>query len=132
LHNEKLHDLSSTIIIVIMEVNKLRRIRWMRYVRRLEAMGNPYKILTGKSEGRKQLCRHKSGYVNNVRIDRRKICHEYVGWMHLDQVGTSEHGNETFRFLKRRRISWLVERLLASQEALCYSNFLRREFDMRS
>jgi hypothetical protein len=55
LHNEELHNLYSSPSIIRMI--KSRRIRWAGHVARAEAKMTAYRILVGKSEGRKPLGR---------------------------------------------------------------------------
>jgi hypothetical protein len=48
LHNEERHNLYSSQNVVRM--NKLRRVRWVGHVARMETIKNVYKILAGKPE----------------------------------------------------------------------------------
>jgi hypothetical protein len=49
-------------------------------------MGNAYKILVGKSEGKRPLGRRRRRCEDNIRMDSRDIGWEGVDWMHLAQV----------------------------------------------
>jgi hypothetical protein len=53
LHNEELHNLYSSPIIIRM-INS-RRVRWTGYVARIGAKRNVYRILVGKPEGKRPL-----------------------------------------------------------------------------
>jgi len=55
LHNEELHNLYASPNII--KVIKARRMRWVRQVARMGEMRAAYKILVGKSEGKKRLLR---------------------------------------------------------------------------
>jgi hypothetical protein len=44
---------------------------------------NAYKILIGKSEGKRQLGRHKRRWEGNIRMDLREIGSEGMDWIHL-------------------------------------------------
>jgi hypothetical protein len=50
LHNEKLHGLYSSPIIV--RVIKARRMRWVGHVARMKEVRGAYKILVGRQDGR--------------------------------------------------------------------------------
>jgi hypothetical protein len=56
LHTEKLHNLCISQIIILMTS---RRVRWAWHVARMTEMRNAYKILVGKSEGKRPLGRPK-------------------------------------------------------------------------
>jgi hypothetical protein len=76
-HNEELHNLylPSSIIRMI----KSRRMRWAIYVARMEESGNAYRILVGKSEGRRPLGRPRLKWEDNINMDLREI-----GWGGMD------------------------------------------------
>jgi hypothetical protein len=61
LHNEKLHNLyySPNIIRMI----KSRSMRWAGHVSRMETKRNPYRILVGKPERKKETSRKTKTYV---------------------------------------------------------------------
>jgi hypothetical protein len=44
---------------------------------------NPYKILVGKSEGKRPLGRPRRRWEDNIRLDLRIIGWEGVDWMYL-------------------------------------------------
>jgi hypothetical protein len=46
-------------------------------------MRNAYKILVGKSEGKKPLGRLRHIWVDNIKINLKEIGWEGVDWMHL-------------------------------------------------
>jgi hypothetical protein len=48
LHNEEIHKLKSS------------RMRWARHVTRMEEKGNAYRVLLGKSEGKRPLGKTKT------------------------------------------------------------------------
>jgi len=62
--NMELHNLyaSSNIIRMI----KSRRMRWAVHVARVEEMRNVYNILTGKTEGKRQLGRRRYRWEDNL------------------------------------------------------------------
>jgi hypothetical protein len=70
LHNEELHNLhfSPSIIRMI----KSRRMRWARYVARMCAKRNAYRILVGTPEGKRPLIRPRRRWVDNIKMDLRK------------------------------------------------------------
>jgi hypothetical protein len=83
LHNEELYVLffSPNIIQVI----ESRRMTWTGYVARMGG-GDAYRVLVGKSEGRRpvEIPRHRWEY--NIKMDLRE-----VGWGHeLDRYGSGQ------------------------------------------
>jgi hypothetical protein len=60
--NEELHDLYS--LPSMIRVIKLRRMRWARHVARIGEMRNAYRLLVGKTEGKRLLGRPRhSGWI---------------------------------------------------------------------
>jgi hypothetical protein len=57
LHNEKLHDLYSSLDII--RLIKSRRMRWTRHVARMGEKRGAYRILVGRPEGRRAVGRPK-------------------------------------------------------------------------
>jgi hypothetical protein len=57
-------------------------------------MRNTYKNLVVKPEGKRLLGRPRREWADNIKMDLVGEGWEGVGWMHLVQVGFSEHGNE--------------------------------------
>jgi hypothetical protein len=48
-------------------------------------MGDAYRILVGKPEGKRPLGRPRSRWVDNIKIDLRDI---EMGWYRLDRSGS--------------------------------------------
>jgi len=55
------------------------------HVARLGGMGNAFKFFVGKPEGTRPLGRPRRRWVDNIRMYRRKVAWEDVGWLHLLQ-----------------------------------------------
>jgi hypothetical protein len=83
LHNEKLHILYISLIIIRMI--KSRGMKWAGHVECMEEMRNAHKILVGIPEGKRPLGRPKCRRENNIRMDLREIRWEGVDWKHLAQ-----------------------------------------------
>jgi hypothetical protein len=67
LHNEELHNLYYS-------PNRMmnsRRMRWARYVTRIGAKRNAYRILEGKLEEKRLQGRRRCMWVDNIKIDLR-------------------------------------------------------------
>jgi hypothetical protein len=64
---------------------KSRRMRWAGHVARLGETRNAYRILVGKPEGKRPLGRPRHGWVDNMKIDLRKIGWDGVDWIDLAQ-----------------------------------------------
>jgi hypothetical protein len=73
LHNEELHNVYSSLSIIIM--TKSRRMRWTEHVARMGEKRNAYRILVGKPEGKRPLRRPRRRWVDNIKMDLREI-----GW----------------------------------------------------
>ena len=79
LHNEELNDLYSSPNIV--RVIKSRRMRWAGHVARTGEERGVYKVLVGKSEGR----RPRRRWVDNIRMDLQEVGFGYMDWIGLAQ-----------------------------------------------
>jgi hypothetical protein len=66
LHNEELHDLYSSPSVI--RIIKARRLRWAGHVPRMGEKRNAYRLLLGKSRGRKPLGRPRRRWLDNIRI----------------------------------------------------------------
>jgi hypothetical protein len=110
---------SPNIIKVIMS----RRMRWAGHVECMRKMRKTYKILARKPEGKKPCGRSRRWWEDNIRMDLREIGWEVVDWIHRaehrDRWRAAVNTVMNFGFHKRRAVSWLNERLLASQGGLC-------------
>jgi hypothetical protein len=82
LHNKELHDLYPlpTIITII----KLR-MRLARHVSGIGEKRNSYRVLLGKSEGKRPLGRPRCRLVDNIRMDLGE-----VGWGDVDWIGLAQ------------------------------------------
>ena len=69
LHNEELNDLYSSPNIV--QVIKLRRMRWAAHVARMGVERGVYRV--GKPEGRRPLGRPRRRWVDNIRMDLQEV-----------------------------------------------------------
>jgi hypothetical protein len=70
LHNEELHNLYSSPSIIRM--TKSRRMRWPGHVTRMWEKRNACRIMVGKPEGKKQVGRPRSRWVDNIVTCRLK------------------------------------------------------------
>ena len=80
LHNEELKDLycSPSIIRVI----KKRRMRWAGHVVHMGERGI-YRVLVGKSEGKRSLGRPRRGWKDNIKMDLQKVGCGGKDWFEL-------------------------------------------------
>jgi transcription termination factor 2 len=83
LRNEELHNLYSAPNIIRMV--KSRRMRWAGHVARMGEKRNPYRVLTGKPEGKRPLGRTRSRWVDNIKIDLREIGWDVMDWINPAQ-----------------------------------------------
>jgi hypothetical protein len=81
LHNEELHKLCSSPNIVRM--NKSRTIRWAGNIVCMGEMSTAYKILVGKSDGKRPLRKPRPKWGNNIKMYLREVEMENVDWIHM-------------------------------------------------
>jgi hypothetical protein len=75
LHNEELNELYSSLYII--GVIKSRRMRWEGHVARMGEKRGAYRILVGRSEGRRPLGRPRRIWKDNIKMNLQE-----VGWRH--------------------------------------------------
>jgi hypothetical protein len=68
-----------------MRMIRSRRMEWVRHVALMGEIRNTYKILVGKSEGKRPLGRPRSRLEDNIRMVLREIGWRGVDWIHLDR-----------------------------------------------
>jgi hypothetical protein len=64
---------------------KSRRMIWAGHVARMGEKRNAYRILVGKSEGKRPLGRRRRRWVNNIKMDLREIGWDGMDWIDLAQ-----------------------------------------------
>ena len=79
LHNEELHSLYHSLN--ILKVIKSRGLRWAGYVARMQESRNAFKILTGKSTGKRPLGRPRGRWEDNMRMDLEEIGINAGNWV---------------------------------------------------
>ena len=67
LHNEELNDLYCSLNIV--QVIKLRRMRWAGHVALISEKRGVYRVLVGKPEGKRQLGRTRHRWEDNIKMN---------------------------------------------------------------
>jgi hypothetical protein len=83
LHNEELHDLYSSPSII--RIIKARRVRLAEHVARMGEKRNAYRLLVGKTEGKRPLWRPRRRWVDNIRMDLVEVEWGGVDWIGLTQ-----------------------------------------------
>jgi hypothetical protein len=83
LHNEELHILYSSQN--ILRQIKSRRMRWAGHVARMGEERNVYRVLMGKSEGKRPLGRQRRRWKDGIRMDLRETGWRSVDWIQLAQ-----------------------------------------------
>jgi hypothetical protein len=83
LHNEELHNLSSSSSII--GIIKSRRMRLEGHVARMGEKRNVYRLFIGKPEGKRPLGRPRCTWINNTKIGLLEIGLSVVDWIDLAQ-----------------------------------------------
>jgi hypothetical protein len=86
LHNEELHDLYSSPSII--RIIKSRRMRRAGHVARMGEKRNVYRLLVGKSDGKRLLGRPRRRWMDNIRMDLGE-----VGWGDVDWIDLAKDRN---------------------------------------
>jgi hypothetical protein len=81
LHNDELHNLyfSPNIVRVI----KSRRMRWAGHVARMGEKRGVYRVLVGRSEGKRPLGRPRRRWEDDIKMDLREIGIDRANWISL-------------------------------------------------
>jgi hypothetical protein len=64
---------------------KSRRMRWAGHVARMGKKTNAYRILVGKSEGKRPLGRPRRRWVDNIKMDLGEMGWNGMDWIDLAQ-----------------------------------------------
>jgi len=83
LHNEELNDLYSSPNIV--RVIKWRRMRWVGCVARMGERRVVYRVLVGKSEGKRPLGRPRHRWEDNIKMNLQELGCGGMDWIELAQ-----------------------------------------------
>jgi hypothetical protein len=83
LHNEELHNLYSSPSMI--RIIKSRRMRLAGHVARMGEKRNVYRLLVGKSEGKRPLGRLRHMWMDNIKMDLLEIGLNVVDWIGLAQ-----------------------------------------------
>jgi hypothetical protein len=83
LHNDELHSLSSSPNIVT--VIKSRSMRWAEHVACMGKERSVYRILVGRTEGKRPLGRPRRRWEDNIKMDLREMGIDGVNWIQLAQ-----------------------------------------------
>ena len=82
LHNEELNDLYAP---NIMRVINSRRMRWEGHVACMGEKRGVYRVLVGKSEGKRPLGRPRRRWEVNIKIDLQEVRCGGMDWIDLAQ-----------------------------------------------
>jgi hypothetical protein len=82
LYNEELNDLYSSPNVI--RVIQLRRMRWARHVARMGEKRGAYRILVGRTEGRRPLGRPRRRWEDNIKMDLQEV--DGAAWTGLSRL----------------------------------------------
>ena len=83
LHNEELSDLYSSPNIV--RVIKSRRMSWAGHVARMRERRGVYRVMVGKSEGKRPLGRPSRRWEDDTKVDLQEVGCGGMDWIELAQ-----------------------------------------------
>jgi hypothetical protein len=83
LHNEELHNLYSSPIII--RISKPRTMRLAGHVARMGVKMNSYRIVVGQPEGETLLVRSRRRWVDNIKMDLRDVGWDVAEWIDVAQ-----------------------------------------------
>jgi hypothetical protein len=83
MHNEELYNLYSSPSII--RIIKSRRMSWVGHVAQMGENRNVYRLLVGKSDGKRPLGRPRRRRIDNVKTDLLEIGLSVVDWIGLAQ-----------------------------------------------
>ena len=83
LHNEELNDLCSSPNII--RVIKWRIMNWTEHLVRMGERRDVYRVLLGKSGGKRPLGRHRPGWEDNIKMDLQEVGCGGMDWIELAQ-----------------------------------------------
>jgi len=81
LRNDELNDLYSSPDIV--RVMKSRRMRWAGHVARVGKRRGVYRVLVGKSEGKRPIWRPRHRWKDNIKMDLQEVGCGCMDWVDL-------------------------------------------------
>jgi hypothetical protein len=85
LHNDEFHSLYSSLNII--KVIKSSGMRWAGHVARMGEGRGVYRVLIGRSEGKRPLGRPRHRWEDNIKLDLREIGIDVTNWIQLAQDG---------------------------------------------
>jgi hypothetical protein len=106
--NEELHILYSSPNII--RQIKSRRMRWVGHVVRMGEERNVYRVLMGKTEGKRPFERPRRRWEDGIRMDLREICWGRVDWIQLAQ-DRDRWRAVVNTVMNLRVLGWLVSKL---------------------
>ena len=100
LHNAELHALYS--LPNIIRNLKSRRLRWAGHAACVEQSRNAYRVLAGKSEGKRPVGRLRYRWEDNIKMDLREVGFDPGDWIALAENRVQWQGSLKANCLVRR------------------------------
>ena len=101
----------------IVRVIKSRRMRWTGHIARTVQKRGLYRVLVGKTEGKRPLGRRRCRWEDNIEIYLQEVGCGGMDWIDLNQDRDS--WRPLVNTVTNLRVSWLAENRLASEEGFC-------------
>ena len=93
----------------------MQRMRWMGHVAHVGNRTGAYRVMVGKTEGKRPLVRPRNKLEDNIKMDLNHLGWEGQDWIDLAQTGKSYgllwEKQWIFGFHKMQEISWLADEL---------------------
>ena len=111
----KFHFLSHKCSLLI----KSRRMRWVVHVARMGEERGVYRVLVGKSEGKRPLGRPRRRWVDNIRMDLQEVGCGYMDWIGLAR--DRERWRTLVSAVMNLRVPWNAGNFLTSCKPVSFS-----------
>ena len=86
--------------------------RWAGYVARMGEERGIYRVLVGKTEGRRPLGRPRRRWMDNIRMDLQEVVCGYMDWIGLAQDRNITHTHTHMHITIYKHILIIIESIV--------------------